>query len=231
MKNILTFALLAGAVVAANAQSFSEGFNPGLTGTTNGNGAGTSVALASGTWFAFNNSSPQGLTGWFTNNTVFAPNSGTGQLNANFNNSTGSNPIDNYFMSMVRTFSAGDTISFFTRTVAAPVFPDRLMLKLSTSGASTSVAAFTQTLLTVNNGLTTAGYPSTYTQFSVTLTAAHAGTGRFAFNYNVPNAGPAGANSDFIGIDDVVYTQAVPEPATMAALGLGVAALLRRRRK
>lgn len=37
---------------------------------------------------------------------------------------------------------------------------------------------------------------------------------------------------DLIGIDDVRYTAcAVPEPGTMAALGLGVAALVRRRRK
>lgn len=36
---------------------------------------------------------------------------------------------------------------------------------------------------------------------------------------------------DLIGIDDVRYTACVPEPASMAILGLGVAALVRRKRK
>jgi hypothetical protein len=45
----------------------------------------------------------------------------------------------------------------------------------------------------------------------------------------MPNAGPSGANSDYIGIDTVAY-DAVPEPASMIALGLGAAALIRRRK-
>lgn len=235
MKKVLLISALSVVAVAANAQSFSESFDTGPTGfigggtTTFGNTAGgDAMAFASGTWHARNVSAPVGTTGWFNNNGVFATHSGAGQLNANFNNTTGANTIDNYMMSPVRTFSAGDTISFWTRTVDSPFFPDRLILKLSTAGASVNAADFSTTLLTVNNGLTTGGYPNVYTQFSVTL--ASGGTGRFAFNYNVPNGGPSGANSDFIGIDDVQYT-AVPEPASMAVLGLGVAALLRRRRK
>lgn len=235
MKKVLLISALSVVAVAANAQSFSESFDTGPAGyidgtnTTFGNTAGgDAMAFSSGTWHARNVSTPVGTTGWFNNPGVFATHSGAGQLNANFNNTTGANTIDNYMMSPVRTFSAGDTISFWTRTVDAPFFPDRLILKLSTAGASVNAADFSTTLLTVNNGLTTGGYPNVYTQFSVTL--ASGGTGRFAFNYNVPSGGPAGANSDFIGIDDVQYT-AVPEPASMAVLGLGVAALLRRRRK
>lgn len=233
MKKVLLISALSVVAVAANAQSFSESFDTGPAGwgttVTFGNTAGgDAMAFGSGTWHALNNSAPVGTTGWFNNPGVFATHSGAGHLNANFNNTTGANTIDNYMMSPVRTFSAGDTISFWTRTVDAPFFPDRLHLKLSTNGASTNVADFSTTLLTVNNGLTTGGYPNVYTQFSVTLSSG--GTGRFAFNYNVPSGGPSGANSDFIGIDDVQYT-AVPEPASMAVLGLGVAALLRRRRK
>lgn len=231
MKKTLFAAALLVVGAAVNAQSFTDGFEgavfggaPNAAGNTPGGDDVTSVV----TWRALNASVPLGVTGWFANNTVFPAHTGTGLVNANFNNTTGTNTINNYLMSPVRTFTAGDTISFWTRTVDSPFFPDRLILKLSTNGASTNVADFTQTLLTVNAGLSTTGYPNVWTQFTTTLTSG--GTGRFAFNYNVTNGGPSGANSDFIGIDDVQYT-AVPEPATMAALGLGVAALLRRRRK
>ena len=40
-----------------------------------------------------------------------------------------------------------------------------------------------------------------------------------------------GGDRDLIGIDDVRYTACVPEPASMAAIGLGVATLIRRRRR
>ncbi len=237
MKKTLLFAFAALSVMA-NAQSFVESFDTGPAGfigggtVTFGNVAGgQAMAFSSGSWHALNNSVPLGTTGWFNNNAVFAPNSGAGALNANFNNTTGTNTIDNYMMSPVRTFNNGDQISFFTRTVSAPAFPDRLLLKLSLAGASTSVASFTTTLVTVNGGLTTGGYPTSYTLFSATITGLGGPTsGRFAFNYNVPNGGPTGANSDFIGIDDVRYS-AVPEPGSMIALGLGAAALVARRRK
>jgi hypothetical protein len=236
MKKTLIFAFAALSVLA-NAQSFSESFDTGPTGfigggtITFGNGAGTAMAFSSGSWFAFNASAPQGSTGWFNNNSVFAPHSGAGQLNANFNNTTGTNTINNLMMSPVRTFNNGDTISFWTRTFSPATFPDRMRLLLSTNGASTAVGDFSTVLLDINSGLTTTGYPTVYTQFSATLTGLGGPTsGRFALNYFVPGGGPSGANSDFIGIDDVQYT-AVPEPGSMIALGLGAAALVARRRR
>lgn len=237
MKKTLIFAFAALSVLA-NAQSFSESFDTGPAGfigggtITFGNTAGgDAMAFSSGTWHALNASAPVGATGWFNNNTVFATHSGAGQLNANFNNTTGANTINNFMMSPVRTFNNGDTISFWTRTVDAPAFPDRLQLRLSTAGASTAAASFSTLMLDINSGLTTGGYPNAYTQFSATVTGLGGPTsGRFAFNYFVPNGGPSGTNSDFIGIDDVQYT-AVPEPGSMIALGLGAAALVARRRR
>ncbi len=240
MRSLIKFGscamLLVAMTVNANAQSFTEEFTGMPVSTTLGNTAGgDSVVLGSGTWHALNVSpGGAGSTGWFTNNTVFPALTGTEMLNANFNNSTGSNAIDNYFMSPVRTFNNGDTISFFTRTVDPATFPDRLRLALSTSGAATTSASFATTLLTVNPGVTVAGYPLTWTQFSAVISGLGGPTsGRFAFNYNPPvPAGPGGSNSDFIGIDSVAYTvSAIPEPTSALALvGLCVGGLFRRRR-
>ena len=228
--------LLAAMTVNANAQSFTEGFDTPTLGasTTIGNTVGGDpVALTSGTWHALNVSTGgPGTSGWF-NGAAFTALTGAGQASANFNNSTGANDINSYFMSPVRTFNNGDTISFFTRTVTAPAFPDRLRLALSTSGASTLSASFATTLTTINPGLTVTGYPNVWTQFSVVLSGLGGPTsGRFAFNYNPTTGGPAGANSDFIGIDSVVYTVvAIPEPTSALALvGLCVGGLFRRRR-
>ena len=233
---LVAFAALSG---MGYAQSFVESFDTGPTGfigtgTTNfGNSAGGDpMVFSSGTWHALNNSVPLGTTGWFNSNLGFPPNSGLGQLNANFENTTGgTGTIDNYMMSPVRTFNNGDTIAFFTRTVTASPFPDRLLLKLSLNGASTTVADFSTTLVSVNSSLAGSTYPEVWTLFNTTISGLGGATsGRFAFNYNVTNAGPLGANSLWIGIDDVTYA-AIPEPGTMIVLGLGVAALAARRRR
>jgi hypothetical protein len=237
MKKSLAIAILLGGSSAAFAD-FTEGFESGPTGFLGGavinfgnTAGGDSMVFGSGTWHAKNESTALGSTGWFSTNTVFDPRTGNGQLNANFNNTAGAGTINNFMMSPVLTFNNGDVISFWTRTVSAPQFADRLLLKLSVNGASTVSSDFSSTLVSVNPGLTGTGYPATWTQFSTTLSGLGGPTsGRFAFNYNVTNGG-TGANSDFIGIDDVSYVAAVPEPATMLAMGLGVAGMLRRRKK
>ena len=144
---LVAFAALSG---MAYAQSFVEGFDTGppgfsdgTTGTFGNSAGGDPMAFSSGTWHALNNSSPLGTTGWFSTNGVFAQNSGTGQLNANFANTLGgTGTIDNFMMSPVRTFNNGDTISFFTRTPAGSIWPDRTHLQLSLNGSSTNVADF-----------------------------------------------------------------------------------------
>jgi MYXO-CTERM domain-containing protein len=216
-------------VGSAQAQSFSEGFETAIPVAPNGP-PGTTIALPSGNWFAYNNSSPIGASGVFTSS-LFVPHGGALHAAMNFQNGSGLATLDTYFETPVVTLNNGDTLSFWTRTTDG-TFPDRLIIKLSTSGAATTPASFTTTMLTINPTLAGGtAYPNVWTQFTVTVSGLGGPTsGRFAFNYNVTGGGPSGANSDFIGIDDVQYT-AVPAPGAFALLGLaGVFGARRRRR-
>ena len=85
---------------------------------------------------------------------------------------------------------------------------------MSTNGASVnagasnvSVGDFTTLLLDINPTYTGTGYPTAWTKFTIVLSGLPGAgvSGRVAFRYFVENAGPGGANSDYIGIDDVVY--------------------------
>ena len=234
------FSVLASAAVA---QNFTEGFDNIGGATTNGQLAGANLEAAG--WFLRNNSAPEGTTDWFQgNDAVFFAHSPGGTvpnqsyIGANFNNCGGIGAADitsNWLLTPTRTLNNGDSLSFLTRTITTPTFPDRLEVRMSTAGSgtdvgttATSVGTFTTLMTTINPGLTTTGYPNDWTQFTVTVSGLGAPTsGRFAFRYFVT---AMNVNGDYIGIDDVQYT-AVPEPATMAVLGLGAAALLRRRRR
>jgi hypothetical protein len=186
-------------------------------------------------WFFQNNSAPLGLTDWFQgNDTVFPAHAGapTAYIGANFNNTAGAGTISNWMLTPEMPLFNGDTISFWTRSPTGSTFPDRLELRLSTSGASTNVGtlatdvgAFTTLLLSVNPTLVQGGYPGVWTQFSATLAGIPAGaTGRYAFRYFVTNGGPSGSNSDYIGIDSLQITDApcaltCPDDVTTTATG------------
>lgn len=196
----------------------TEGFDT-LTGTG-------SNQCASG-WTCTNNSVPLGTTGWFQgNDTVFPAQAGapTAYIGANFNNTTGATgTIDNWLISPQFNFGIGATLSFWSRAPAPPAFADRLEIRLSTAGASTSTASFTVVLGTINPTLSSAagpcvttasgtgGYPDAWCQY--TLTAAQGipstGSGRIAFRYFVTNGGPDGANSNYIGIDTFSFDEGV----------------------
>ena len=132
-------------------------------------------------------------------------------------------------MTPVVTLSAGDTVSFWTRTADGSIWPDRLQLRMSLNGASTNVGTlatdvgdFTTLLVDVNSTLTVGGYPETWTQYSVTLTSAQVPAptmGRFALRYFVENGGPSGDNSNYIGIDTFEYTAAAPTAVSLSTLG------------
>ena len=218
---LIAIAALAG---AAQAQYFSEGFEPGP--------APVGVAPIPAGWTSVNNSpgGPGSNPNWQVRNdaAVFPALGGTTYAFANYNSSTGSNDISNYMISPLVTFNNGDTISFWTRVLSSPAsFPDRLALVFNTTG-SVLPADFTNTLLTVNPTLTTTGYPAVWTQFTGTITGLGGPTaGRFAFHYNPTSGGPSGVNSDYIGVDDVQFA---PTPSSLALLALGGIVAGRRRR-
>jgi hypothetical protein len=171
------------------------------------------TTLSSAGWAATNNSSPLGTTGWFQGNNTFPSQSGAANsyIAADFNNTTNSNTISDWLMSPAVSLQNGTQLTFYTRTVDDPQFPDRLQVRMSLNGASTNVGStstsvgdFTTLLLDINPTYTTTDYPSAWTQFTVTLSGISTPTtGRLAFRYFVESGGPAGDNSDYIGIDSV----------------------------
>lgn len=217
------FAALSG---SAGAQSFTENFDDITTLVGNG-------------WFMQNNSAPVGITNWFQGTNVAAGGpfdayngAANAYIGANFNNTTGgSGIINNWLLTPNRTFRNGDVLTFYTRKYDIGTdYPDRLEMRLSTNGASTNVGTpgnnvgdFTTLLLSINPTLVAGGYPRTWTQFTVTMSGLPAPTsGRMAFRYFVTSAGPTGTNSDYIGIDNTVYT---PYVCPVVSLTPGAGAL------
>ena len=189
-------------------------------------------------WAEKNASNPLGSVAWniaVLAATPFSAQAGDNYARVNFNSTTGAGTISNWLFTQVDTIKNGDTLSFWTRTVDGPAFPDRLQVRLSTNGASTNtgvgsagVGDFSTLLLDINPTLTTTGYPDAWTQYSINISGlAGPVSGRFAFRYFVTNVGPLGDNSDFIGVDSVAF---VPAPGAAALLGLGGLVVARRRR-
>lgn len=207
---------------AADPDDVTEGFDDITTLPTND-------------WFAQNNSEPLGLTDWFQGNpAVFVAQAGADEayIGANFNNTSDVGTISNWLVMPTQTLKDGDVLSFWTRTATGSSWPDRLQVRMSTSGTSTNVGItsadvgdFTTLLLDINPTLTVGGYPEDWTQYVITLTGITTATpGRLAFRYYVTGGGPSGNNSNYIGIDTVTFTQTPPLSVDLVALDAKAAA-------
>ena len=188
-------------------------------------------------WALINNSSPLGSTGWFQGNSgVFKAQAGADDayIAANYLNAadTGGN-ISNWLLTPFLNVNNGDTLTFYSRTEAGSIYPDRLEVRFSMNGNSTdvgssdsSVGDFTTLLLTINPVLNSGGYPEDWTEFTITMSGLSGATdGRFAFRYYVTDTLN---NGDYIGIDTVSVESAVPavpEPTTLLLLGAGIVSL------
>jgi subtilisin-like proprotein convertase family protein len=175
-------------------------------------------------WTVSNQSTGVGTASWFQgNDAVFPAHTGapTAYAGVNFNSTTGNSTISNWLISPVLNIQNGDTWSFWTRTVDTPSFPDRLQVRISTGGTCspgtgpTSTGDFTTLLLDINPTYTTTGFPNVWTNFSGTISGLGApATGCFAFRYFVESGGPAGSNSDYIGVDTLVLAAGSGPTAT-----------------
>lgn len=200
--------------------SFNEGFN------------NISTLVPAG-WFFQNNSMPVGLIpNWIQgDSTVFPAQSGsdTTYVGCSFNSVAGANTISNWMLTPQILLHNGDQFKFWTRkaTPAPTDFPDRMQIRLSTNGASTNVGAtntsvgdFTTLLLDINSTQVAGGYPIVWTQYTITISGLATPTnGRLAFRYFVTNAGPSGANSDYIGVDTFQYIALPPTAANVSVGG------------
>jgi Secretion system C-terminal sorting domain/SprB repeat len=199
---LLAMALLVG--LRLPAQYFTENFDD-------------VSALPSNGWAQQNRSTPSGaVPNWFQGDPgIFVAYNGpdTAYIGVSYNCIAGAGTISNWLFAPTRTFTNGEKISFWTRTVSSPNYADRLQLRLSLNGASTnvgtsasSVGDFTTMLLQINPNLSASAYPNAWREYTVIISGLPAPTsGRFAFRYFVGNGGPGGANSEYIGIDSVAY--------------------------
>jgi subtilisin-like proprotein convertase family protein len=192
--------------------SFAEGFDD--ISTLVGNG-----------WARINNSNPLGGSAWFQGNPgVFVSQSGAtnSYIGANFNNTGAVGTISNWLLTPEVQLNNGTKITFWTRVPTGSPYPDRLEVRLSTSGGSidvgtseTSVGVFTTTLLSINPNLDVDGYPDTWTVYTVTVSGLSAPTtGRFGLRYFVTDGGANGANSNYIGIDTFNFVT-LPSPCQL----------------
>ena len=233
-KLLLTFIVFVSSLSIIKAQTFIENFD-------------LYSSLAGRGWVMQNNSNPLGGTNWYQGVSVAAGgpfNSFNGPdssyIAANYNSTGGSifssGKISNWLISPVFNLRNGDTVKFYTQTDPANFSPDRLQFRLSTNGASVnvgttanSVGDFTTLLQDINPTLALSVYPLVWTQFTSIISGLSAPTsGRVAFRYFVTNAGYYGSNSDYIGIDNFVYSPYICHslsisPTTITNAQLGVA--------
>lgn len=183
-------------------------------------------ALAGRGWLMRNVSLPLGSTGWFQGiPAVFPAQGGSADsyVAADYHNASGSFPVvSNWLVTPDLTFAPGNSLSFWTRELDdIGEAANRLEVRLCVDGAgeactdlgpeSGDTDGYVTDLLDVNPDETAHGYPSTWTQYTVTpaMGLAESGTGRVAFHYYTLAQGD-GTWGTMIGIDTLSVVSAAP---------------------
>ena len=198
-KILLSLSLVLAGVTAQGQNLFAENFD-----------------VFPATWTQTNQSSPVGASTWAQGGgTAFSSSYNGGPTSfalVNFNSTTGAGIISNWLITPVINVKDGDVISFWSRQGGdVSQFPDRLEMRIASdwtafsalpTGGSAGLGDFTNLAVAINPNLTVTGYPLTWTQYSYTVTGLPNATDiRVGFRYFVTDAGPAGNNSNIIGID------------------------------
>lgn len=172
-------------------------------------------SLAAKGFILRNASSPAGTNAFFQGNSrVFGAQDGApgAYIGANYDSAAAGGVIDDWLISPEFSTSTRGTISFYVRGAADPGFLDSFQYGLSTGGIGAGDFVL---------GALTAAPTGDWTRFSLDFagTGTAGSVGRFAIRYT----GPADS-ANYIGIDTLaIDTLPLPEPASFALLGLGLA--------
>lgn len=199
-------------------EGFTAPFNPSASG-----------------WDVQNLSSPLGTNSWFQGTNAFNALVGApGDYYAvNFNSTSAigpNNTISNWLITPTLNLVNGAIVQFATRTTDPPTgFADRLQLYYSTAGNGTNVGTtagtatntagtFTNIVFDINSNEAAMGYPDFWVVITTTLNGITTpAVGRLAFRYYLTNAGAAGTNGNFVGIDEFRYSMPCPQAPAVAA--------------
>src|SRR3990172_4931830 len=130
MKKNYKFTWALGLSLVMSTVAFSQAINEGFDDVSTLPGSG---------WAQQNLSTPVGTNpNWVQGGTPFNANSGaaTAYVAVNYNSVAGAADISNWLFAPNRTFTNGDVITFYTRTITGPTYADRLQVRLSTNGTS-----------------------------------------------------------------------------------------------